>query len=302
MITLGQLRTFCREVASTDNSDTTANREFMGWINSALDRLYKVGGWDRTLTERKITVFPEETRDDVVVTQGSLNLSSVTGFLAKWLTGRWELAIEGYGRSTFELGTIGTPATTATLREGDEWVGSSGTVDVRFLNSRFALPKVKNVHRVEVVEVGLPVESLPPEEFDRRKQTEPISSGDPRYCTWRRGFLEIWPAPTTYRKLSITYQREFTRIADDADDDDEVDWDEEERDVLEKAILVQAALTQGENSPISYSMATREFETALKSSKSFSQRPEMTGAMGDKRPPSMLRSNIWLRNVEVDPS
>lgn len=301
-ITVGTLKDFCRERASSDNADTTANREFMGWINSALDRLYKVTSWDRTVAERKITVAPRESVTDAVVTQGSLALSSATGFLAKYLSGRWELLIDGYARSTFELDAIAVGGLSATLRAGDEWTEASDTgVTIYFLNTRFALPKVKNVLRVQVVETGVLVKVVVPHEFDHRKQLDPGSAGDARYCTWRQGFLEIWPCQTdSYRKLSVTYQREFTRIADDADDDDEVDWDEEEQDVLEKAILVQAALTQGENSPISYKMAKQEYQEALESSKGFSQRVDLSGPMGIHRPPGGLPRHTFLDTVEIE--
>lgn len=301
-ITVGALRDFCRERASSDNADTTAAREFMGWINSALDKLYKEICWDRTITEQKITVVPRESLTDLVVTQGSLALASATGFLAKYLSGRWELVIDGYGRGTFELAAIAVDTFTATMRTGDEWINASATgKTVYFLNTRFSMPKVKNVHRVQVVDSGVILRVLTPTEFDYLKQRDPAAQGsDPRYCTWRKGYLELWPHPgTSYRKLSVTYQREFTRILDTALDADEVDWDEEEQNVLEKAILVEAAITQGENSPISYAMAKAELKEALASSKGFSQRNDLTGPMGDPTRSRLdgLRDGWWWGEV-----
>jgi hypothetical protein len=283
-ITVGALRDFCR-------------------INAALDKLYKEISWDRTMTEQKVTIVPKETLTDLVVTQGSLALASATGFSAKYLSGKWELSIDGYTRGTFELAAIAVGGLTATMRTGDEWTNASAAGKTcTFLNTRFSLPKVKKVHRVQVVESGVILRVMTPAEFDHLKQRDPGALGsDPRYCTWRRGFLEFWPHPgADYRKLSITYQREFTRILDTAADADEVDWDEEEQNVLEKAILVEAALTQGENSPVSYAMAKAELNEALASSKGFSQRASLTGPMGDPTRNKLADDRGWWWGEVID--
>lgn len=301
-ITVGALRDFCRERASSDNADVTAAREFMGWINSALDKLYKTVTWDRTITEQKLTIVPRESVTDLVVTQGSLALASATGFLQKYVDNRWELAINGFTRGTFELASLAVGLKSGTLRTGDEWTPASAVgVTCYFLNTRFPLPKVKEVYRVQLIDSGVIIRVLTPTEFDYLKQVDPLSQGsDPRYCTWRQGFLEVWPSPgTNYRKMSISYQREFTRILDTALDADVVDWDEENQDVLEKAILVQASITQGENSPISFNMAKQEFMDSLALAKGYSQRNNLTGPMGDPSRSKLtyMREGWWWGEV-----
>lgn len=302
-ITLGQLRTFCREIFSADNPDATAAREFMLWINGALDKLYKESAWDRTITEQKLTIFPREAKTDISVTQGSLSVGSASLFLAKYVTEKWELILDNY-RGTFELGSINTPASTALFRTGDEWIGSTATnLSGYFLNTRFYLPKVKEIRRVQVVDSGIPIRVCQPAEFDYMKSLEPGAMGsDPRFCTWRRGFLEIWPHPgDAYRKLSLTYQREFTQLADSALDAVEIDWDEEERDVLLKGIALQASFTQGENAVIPYQMALMEYREALNKSKGYSFRNCNTGPMSSVHPtPKPMKPGPWFWGTVSD--
>lgn len=288
-ITVGTLRTFCEERASPDLAGGTADREFMNWINSALVRLYKAAPWDRLVREEKRTIVPHEAYTGILgMTQGSLALVTSSGtFLAKYLSERYELVVDGYDRGAFEIAAIGTPATSATLRTGDEWPrASSTTLTGYFLNTRFSIPLAKNVTRVMVVETGLPVTIMTPLQFDRQRDLWGTGhASDPRFCTWRRGCLEIWPHPgENYRKLSITYQLAFTRIPDSAADADTVEWDEEQQDLLEKAIILEAAITRGENAVIPYVVALREYEQALHTDKEYSQREDLSGPMGLRMP------------------
>jgi hypothetical protein len=288
-ITVGTLRTFCEERASPDSAGGTADREFMQWINSALVRLYKAAQWDRLIREEKRLIAPVETFTDVLgLTQGSRAITLSAGlFLAKYVTERWELRIEGYDKGTFELSAIGTPASTATMRTGDEWPGATtATETAQFLNTRLSLPLAKDVFRVRVVETGSPVTILTPVQFDKQRDLYPLgTTGDPRFCTFRRGNLEFWPHPgTVYRKLSISYHLSFTRIDDDEDDATEVEWDVEQQDLLEKAILLEAAITQGEAAVVPYVVAEREFMNALHTDKEFMQRNNLTGPMALQMP------------------
>ena len=304
-ITVGTLRTFCEEQASPDSSGGTADREFMKWINSALVRLYKAAPWDRLMREEKRLIYPQEVVTAVLgLTQASLAITRSTGtFLAKYVTERWELQVTGYDKGTFELSAIGTPATSATLRTGDEWPNATTAVATGyFLNTRLALPLAKNVTRVQVVETGSPVTLLTPTQFDRQKDLAPSGRGsDPRFCTFRRGVLEFWPHPgENYRKLSITYHLSFTRLADAAADADTVEWDEEQQDLLEKAILLEAAITQGESAVVPYVVALREYENALHTDREYMQRHSMQGPMGLQMPDvSPVRARGFTTNTQA---
>lgn len=288
-ITVGTLRTFCEEQASPDLAGGTADREFMKWINSALVRLYKAAPWDRLVREEKRLIYPQEKFTAVLgLTQASLAVVVSAGaLLAKYVSERWELAVDGYDRGTFELAAMAVGGLTGTLRTGDEWPNAtSTTLTGYFLNTRFALPLAKNVTRVQVVESGLPVTLLTPTQFDKQRDLWGTGHGsDPRFCTFRRGVLEVWPHPgENYRKLSVTYQLAFTRIADTALDADTVEWDEEQQDLLEKAILVEAAITQGEAAVVPYVVALREYENALRGDREYSQRQDLSGPMGLRLP------------------
>lgn len=305
-ITVGTLRTFCEERASPDSAGGTADREFMQWINSALVRLYKAGQWDRLIREEKRLIAPVETFTGVLgLTQGSLAVAVSAGaLLAKYVTGRWELRVTSYDKGTFELAAIAVGGATGTLRAGDEWPSATTLVATgQFLNTRLALPLAKDVFRVRVVETGAPVTILTPVQFDRQRDLYPLgTTGDPRFCTFRRGNLEFWPHPgTLYRKLSITYHLSFTRIDDDEDDATEVEWDVEQQDLLEKAILLEAAITQGESAVVPYVVAEREFMNALHTDKEFMQRNNLTGRMGVQMPNVTPRPNHsgWTVNTQA---
>lgn len=306
-ITLGQLRTFCEEQASPDSSGGTADREFMKWINGALTRLYRASPWDRLVREEKRIIVPQEAVTAVLgLTQGSLNISRSSGtFLQKYVDDRWELAIDGYTRGTFELASIGTPATTAVMRAGDEWPGDTTLVGTgNFLFTRLPLPLAKNVTRVQLVETGLGITILTPRQFDRQKDVSPGSRGsDPRFCTFRRGRLEFWPHPgDNYRKLSITYHLAYTQMADSDDDDTEVEWDETQIELLQKAILLEASVLQGDAAVVPYPVALREYQEALRGDKEFSQRHDLTGPMGLNLPDVNLarRRRGYAYDAEVE--
>lgn len=305
-ITVGDLRTFCEEQASPNSAGATADREAMKWINSALTRLYKAAPWDRLVREEKRLIYPKESVTAVLgLTQASLTITRSSGlFLQKYIDGRWELKVDGYERGTFELSALGAPASSATLRTGDEWPEATTLVATgHFLYTRIPIPLAKNVTRVRVVETGAPVTLLTPTQFDLQKDYRPqATSNDPLFCCFRRGNLEFWPHPgDNYRKLSITYHISFTQIPDDELDATEVEWDEAQLDLLHKALLVEAAITQGEAAVVPYVVALREYEAALKGDKDYMQRQDMTGRMGVEMPetsPARLR-RVWTTNTEA---
>ena len=292
-ITLEDLRTFCAEIASPDSSGTTADREFMHWINGALQRLYSEAAWDRILHQSKLTILPLETITDLGVTAGSLAVTSAgNNIAAKYLSERWELHIGDEGDEVFELAARAS-AMAATLRAGDEWTGSTGTKTAYAVKTIYPLPNTaKSIERVQVLETNLEVAVLPGGELDYEKTHNPTERGSyPRVCTYRKGNIEIWPHPgTEYCKLALTYRKGPT-LHEDADADaTEVDWDEEWRDLLLKAITLEASITQGENAPIPYPIALREYEARLGAYKGLNANKDpKTGPLGVRTPERSTR-------------
>jgi hypothetical protein len=311
-ITLGALRTFCQEIASPDSSGSTAEREFMHWINAAIQRVFSACAWDRILHQQKITVLPVETKTTLGVTQGSLavTLSGADSFRpgasTKYLDDRWELHIDGETDESFELGSI-TSDTAATLRTGDEWTGSTASNKTcHFAKTIYALPNnAKQVTRVQILETAADVVVLPPHEFDHQRSQNPTSRwAYPRFATLRKGKIEIWPHPgDDYCKLGITYRKGPTVLADADADATEVDWDEEWRDLLLRAITLEASITQGENAPVPYAIALAEFERRLANYKALDANKDVqTGPLGVNVPVSPPRigeiSQSWPLNLE----
>lgn len=308
-ITLGELLTFCQEVASPDASGDTAVREFLVWINAALQRLYNENGWDRTLREEKLTIPPRETGSDLNLTQGSLTITRDTAFDAKYLSDRWGLFVGGEDRVEFELGAIGAESVapfSATLRTGDEWIAASATDQTYyFCKNKIAFPQAREVFRVQVLDTALEVSVLKPADFDRIKAVRPTTmTSYPTICTFRRGRLELWPHPgPNYSKLSITYRSALvTRMtwADSTDDADEVPWDEEAINVLHKAILLEAAITQGrDGAPIPYEVALVEYNAALQAEKNLADRDNMNGPINLRLPSRHPRGGGWGHIGEI---
>lgn len=106
-ITVGELRTYCAEVAAPDPSDPAADREFMEWINGALGRLHRETGLDLTRREEKVVLPAAVAGVDLAVTAGSLVAIRATGTFSKqWLDERWALHIEGEPDAEFEIASL----------------------------------------------------------------------------------------------------------------------------------------------------------------------------------------------------
>lgn len=304
-LTLGTLRTFCREIASPDSSGSTAEREFMVWINGAIERVFSATGWDQILHQQKITVIPRESLDTLSVTQGSLTITCSApdtfrpSSSTKYADDRWELHIEGESDEVFEIASYASD-TSATLRSGDEWTGSTASnLDVYFVKTIYSLPNnAKQIMRVQVLETGIDVLLLTPDEFDFQKSTSPTQTGAyPRFATFRKNKIEIYPHPgDSYCKLGISYRKGPTVLADADVDATEIDWPDEWRDLLQKAITLEAAITQGENAPTPYAIALAEYERRLSAYKALdSNRDPMTGPLGvgDPIPPAPFGTPAW---------
>ena len=291
-ITLGDLRTFCAEIASPDSSGATADREFMVWINSATMRVFADNDWDKILHTRVINLLPQETGTALVVTQDSTAVTETnSALLEKYVTDEWDLIVDGESSQVFELGTF-TSTSAGAFRDGDEWIEASGTKSWTAVKTKYDLPdNAKNVLRVQLLQNGgFPVKYLPHNEYDMHKAHNPTQTGgDPRVYTLRNNKIEIYPHPgATRKKLGISYRKGPTVLADAALDAVEIDWDEEWKDLLYKAIQLEAAITQGKGAPVPYPLAKTAYEDRLKQYRGLDgNRPEFTGPMGLNHPRRM---------------
>lgn len=299
-ITLGDLKTYCREIASPDSAGNEAVREFLHWINAAIQRVYSETGWSSNLKERKLLIPVEETGTTLGVTQGSLaiTLSGAETFDSKYVSEvGWELHVDGEGDQSFSLASIDDSPTNqqATMSGGDEWTqATADPVDYAFVRTKIPLPNnAKRIHRVQILQTGLEVIVLQPHEFDHEKSYDPSQRGTyPRFCTFRDGNLELWPHPgPTYVKLGISYQQAPVTLADDDLDTVEIDWPEEWRDLLLKAILLEASITQGDGSPIKYEAVLVDYLQRLKAYTALNtDRSVQTGPLGTSAPRPVPRT------------
>lgn len=292
-ITLGDLRTFCAEVASHDISGDTSQREFMVWINGALQRLYSERCWHHIQVKSKIFLEVEETGSELILTQGSrtVSLGGAEVFLDKYVTDEWSLHIDSDGTQTWRLVSIDNVADTqATLEEGGNWPGASATsVAYAFVKDRYDLPNdAKELLRVNLIQVQEPLAGKSPAEFDAIKQATPTQrSLTPLIYCVRGGKMEVYPPPgDTYRTLEITYRKAAAFYTTASLDTVEVDWPEEWRDLLEKAIMLEASFHLADSAPVRYESAKFEYETRLKSYESLDSQVTnlagpMTPAVGD---------------------
>lgn len=285
-ITLGDLRTFCQEIASPNSSGLQAERDFMVWINAALIRIYTEFQWDEIDSVQKITILPVETGDLLTVTQGSLALvlTGAETFLAKYVTDEWSLSIDGESRFAFELASIDDSPTNqnATLKDGDEWIGASGSgTSYTFAKTKYTLPDdATRIQRVEVLRNGLPVHVLSPQLFDRERAVEPTQTGAwPRVCCFRNQKIEIWPHPgDSYLKLEVSYRKGPPNYSTADTDATTLDWPEKFEDLLQKAIQLEAALALGESSPVPFGVLAASWEECLNRYKALdANKAELTG-------------------------
>lgn len=270
--TLGDLRTFCAEIASPDSAGDTAQREFLVWINSALSRLHAEFSWDELDHERKILVPPEETGVALGVTQDSLSvtLGGAETFASKYVTEEWDLIVTGDNYQTFRLASIDDSPTNqaGTLRPGDEWIEATNAAATYYwIKRRFELPdNTIQVTRVQILNTYLPIRILEPAEFDSLSASNVTQRGNyPQVATFRDGKLEIWPHPGSTRvKLGITYRKGPTVYETNTLDTVEIEWPDHWRDLVQKAISLEASVTQGPDAPIPYQLARMEYEECLK--------------------------------------
>lgn len=308
-LTLGDLRTYCREIASPDSAGTTAEREFNVWINAALARVYMELEWDKLQHQATIPIeIAEEYSSDLTLVLGSSAVYSAGGnLLAKYVTEEWDMVVDGESQRVFRLGTF-TDVNNATMRTGDRWSQASAAgKSVTFAKTKYSLPdNAFQVQRVQVLQSGAPLARLTPEEFDRQKAfNATLLSGHPRFYTLRDETLEVWPHPgTTYVDLGISYRKGPTIYTVASLDSAEIEWPVTYADLIYKAILLEAAITQGEDSPVPYPVALREFDHRLGRFKNLdSDRRERAGPMSLRLPTHMpmgQRSISWQGPIVDD--
>jgi len=271
-ITLLDLRTFCAEIVSPDSSGTTAQREFIGWINAALSRLHAEFAWDEHAHERKILIPPAETGALLTVTQDSLALvlTGAETFKAKYVTEEWDPVVTGDNYQTFRIASIDDPGTdlNATMRAGDEWIETTSVgTTYHWIKRRFALPdNALQIVRVQNLKTFLHIRVVQPREFDSISANNVTQRGNyPQLACFRDNKLELWPHPGAERvKISITYRKGPTVYTTASVDAEVIEWPTHWADLLHKALQVEGAITQGPDAPIPYKLARVEFEDCLK--------------------------------------
>ncbi len=287
-ITLGDLRTFCQEVASPDISGSTADREINIWINSAIQKLYSAQSWNRLLKRTKIYLPAEETGSELTATNGSLTitLGAAETFDSKYVTELWALHVDDEDLMSFRLASIDDSPTnqTATLEAGGNWTSSTGSSkSYTFTKDIYDLPNdAKQIHRVQLLQTHIHLTGIPAHEFDTLRQGNPTQrGGGPRFYCIRENKLEIWPAPgSDDMTLGVSYRRGAPIYATTDADSTEVAWPEEWKYLLEKALILQASFFQGEHAPIPYNMAKIEYEQELNTCRGLdSKMDNMSGPM-----------------------
>lgn len=269
-LTLGTLRTFAAEIASADISTVLADREIQHWVNGAIQRVWSEAEWSWANSETRLALEFAESGSEMTLTSQSKTVTLTSGevFLQKYVDDRWHLHVDGEGNMTFEIESIQNP-TTATLKVGHEWQQATST-STTYVWSRHIYPlplNAKHVSRVHDMQNRFDLRPLLPGQFDLTRQQTPTQRGNvPLYFTVRRGNIEFWPGPNadTYRTMQLTVRRGPTTYQKDAADDTEVDWPGEWDDLLFKALMLEASITQGDNAPVPYPVALREYEERLK--------------------------------------
>lgn len=267
-ITLEDLRIYAAEVSSADVASVSGDREIQHWINKAIQRLWRDHEWNWQHSSDRIFLDMEESGTALNVTQDS-RLVVLTGsdtFAAKYLAEQWNLHVAAEGSMTFELSNIAGPQT-ATLKEGHNWASTTQTgLSYAWSRHIYPLPSgAKQVIRIELMQNRLDLRHLSPGAFDQQRQTTPTQRGnDPIFYTFRKHRIEIWPAPGTQRKtLLITYRRGPTIYDVSEPNATVVDWEGDWVDLLQAAITLEASITQGNNAPVPYPVAMREYEDCL---------------------------------------
>ena len=284
-ITLLDCRVYCREVASPDSSGSTAEREFMYWINAALQRLYTDADWDKVEKQGVITLLPQETGTTFGLTQGSATITATAELLEKYYDDEWDLLIENESDMVFTLASW-TDTSNAVL--SSIWTqASDAAATFTAIPSRYTLPNnARRISRVQVLSTKNCVDEVTNAQFDRMKSDYVSEGGQPRAFTLRNGKIEFWPHQGSgYEKVGITYQSGPTLLAEAAADATVITWQDDYRDLLFKAVQLEASITQGAGAPIAYQLARMEYEDRLRKHRGLDvNKAAQTGPMNVKSP------------------
>lgn len=316
-VTLGYLRTFCREVASPDSSGVSSEREFIVWINSALQRLWADADWAGIERSREMLV-PAEASGTASATNGSNSISLASGTWPSDVEGNlttgdgpYELILEGDTSTTFRLVSDSNGLSTGVLSR--PYLGTTGNTTYYLFKNKlgfFGTPETtdkllahRDIRKVTLVwdpRVRAEVPVLLPAEFDRERLLNPTEhSAQIRMATLRNGRLEIWPHPGSAQVLHVSYLSGAPYVLTSDADTTVIDWPTDARvgmavgtssgevagstwtDLLLKAILLEAALHQGEDAPVPYRLAKLEYLDRLTKYKSLdTQNVDRSGSVG----------------------
>lgn len=264
-LTLADLRQYAYD-AAYDMADTKADRLALGWINQALEFLWRRHPWTYYQQTQQITLDPEETGTDAQVTAGANTVVRGSTWTAKYATEGWDLQLTGVDY-LYRIASIST--VTATLETGQKWTGATGTgVAYTLSRSRYALPDDFTQKNLLVWDLLTRAPVLPKTtaEFDLIKHAVPNHrDSQPRYYTLRGdGKIEFYPAPgSSYAVVQLTYVRKPTYFTSDSLSTEVVDWPDEHGHLLKLAIEAQAARFQGEAAQVPYDKVLYELNREI---------------------------------------
>jgi len=248
-ITLGDLRTYCREEVSPDASDGKAERSFMNWINMALSELWSRRVWDHARARYQSYLPAPTAGSNLDTTLGSTRFTLSSGtFTSTWLEENGFVIHTSGDDRTFEFTSIDAGGTFGDVLGGQEWTLASATgLTFKVFKEKYDLPD--NAQRIEWVRLHQSrtlVAHQVPGVFDLNRQQSPTTnSSEPQFYTIRDGRMEIYPVPETARTLEITYVKGPPQyLAADADAT-EVDWPDQFKVLLQWAIALQGTAQQG---------------------------------------------------------
>lgn len=245
MATLGDWKTYVQDNAA-DMSDGKADRVTLRLINNALRTVATDHHWGFYRGSQRINLDQAASGSDLSITTGTrqATLGSSEIWLQKWVDEGWYLSITAETRFLFELKEIVSPAVARLLDEQEYVASTVSSGAYKLLRSKYDLPR----NTIELKEVRLGSQSgftyMSPVDFDRYREVNSTTFGQPTYFTIRADTLEVWPpldTSTTRDAVLFTYTRRPDEYDAQSDEDTELDWDSRFDDLLEAALDCEIA-------------------------------------------------------------
>lgn len=267
---LGDLKTYAIEAASHNVSDAESDRHVLRWINRAMRAVRFAHPWQFFRKQGYVVVEPDVSGLNMSVTQGSTAVSLTGGetFAAKYVTTSedWTLIAANDTTQPFRLTAITNSPTNTAGTLDHAWTAATATgMDYTWYRDRYALPDdCGRVLRVQDTTSRLELCYLAPADLDLRRQQSPSQTGATGWdYTIRADKIELWPLPTDYASVSLTYEREVTLYTSGTSNATELDWPDRWNDLLEAAVTVEASLTLGMDARVPYALAVDNYQRLL---------------------------------------